>query len=201
MGARGTQAQEAAFRTFDFQEVELQFSVPENWVHSGLVTKTKSEFIREFGRVYEQPDSAEVWSAFTSFNRVEVDSSLVPSDSAYSIHFLTIFVQRSRTLYRQWLCWHDRRSLWEGNEQRTPESRVISEKRLRGGRSVPPIIGVYAKEYELATERVEVSTLGHVTSFVHEEKCYRIKLESTSVDTNQSAWLHDRILRTVRILD
>lgn len=192
-------AQESDFLQYDYAALDLSLSVPSTWTHNGMLATTKTEFIKQFGRTYTGPDGNDVWHAFGSFISLEVDSTMVPSDSAYSMHELKIFVERSPTWIKQWLCRFGKRSIWKEDEPYSAEMVIVQEKTLENAPFQPDIFGVYGKVYELKSARTNLSTLRHVYAFVHEKRCYQIEIESTSAKKSEAAYLHERILGTLKI--
>ena len=185
---------------YDYGDIGLFFSVPDTWTHNGVMTKTKAEFIKQFGWNYTKPDAGDLWHAFGSFISVEVDSSLIPSDSAYSIHKLTIAVERSPTWLKQWLCRIGKRFLWD---DRGPEGRdveIVSEKSIDQKYFQSGLLEEFGKEYWLSTRQTNLTTLGRVISFVHQERCYEIKMESTSANLAKAAHLHEQIMGTMKLM-
>ena len=192
-------AQAQALKPYDYSRIGLTFSVPESWQHAGTSVTTKAAFIKQFGWTYDKPDAGDVWSAVGSFSSVAVDSTLIPSDSAYTIHHLTIFVSRSNTLYKQWLCRHRRSSLWAEKPLVRDSYTLLSSDKM-GPYDLPTgLSNAYGIVYEYASQQSPLSTLGHVFSFVHQEKCFEIQLESTSALPTERLMLHRRILDTVKI--
>ena len=51
--------------------------------------------------------------------------------------------------------------------------------------------------YQYDTGQVNVLTTGHVYTFVHQEKCYEFRLESTSANPVESIRLHERIINSL----
>ena len=193
-------AQDQAFRQYDYSSVGLAFSVPAGWTHNGLATTTKAAFIKQFGWIYDKPDAGDIWNAVGSFSSVDVDSSLVPSDSAYTLHHLTIFVSRANTLYKQWLCNFRRISIWEPRPVVKADDRLFREFRIDPPDMPDGLSSAYGKYYEYAGKDAPLPTIGHVFSFVHQERCFDIRLESTSANMMHYATLHDQILNTVRLM-
>lgn len=185
----------------EYKTIGLAFDVPDNWTHDGITTTTKSEFIREFGFNYQKPDGDEIWRAHGRFSFVEVDSTLMPSDSAHALHFFTIFVARSRTLYKQWLCRHGKQSLFEEIDYAPPEATVVRSEDLSPPRLLENDRTVYGKAYELAKEGVPLPTIGRIYTFNHEERCYRIKIESTAIDRRHSIRMQERIANSIQVID
>ena len=191
-------AQESDFLEYDYAALGLSLSVPSTWTYNGMLATTKTEFIKEFGRTYTGADGSDLWRAFGSFISLEVDSTLVPSDSAYSLHELRIFVERSPTWIKQWLCRFGKRTIWR-EEPQTREMVVVQERTLENAPIQPDIFGVYGKVYELKSARTNLSTLRHVYAFVHQKRCYNIEIESTSAKKMEAAYLHERILGTLKV--
>ena len=106
-------AQEMQFKKQDYGEVGLSFMLPSSWEHDGLNTTTKAAFIKQFGWTYTQPDADDIWSAMGSFSSISVDSTLLPYDSAFEMHNMTLYVNRANTLYRRWLCLQRKKSVFE----------------------------------------------------------------------------------------
>ena len=194
-------AQNEALVEYDYRDVGLLFSVPDSWTHNGMMAKTKAEFIAEFGWNYTRPDAKDLWHAYGSFIGLDVDSTLVPSDSAYALHKLTIFVERSPTWVKQWLCRLGRRSIWGDDEAERPEMEVVNEWALDRVPIKTDFFGGYGKVFELKSRRTVLPILRHEYSFVHKEKCYQIKLESTAARKADSVALHERVLDSFRLVE
>ncbi len=188
------------FTQYDYSAVGLAFSVPENWTHNGLSTTTKAAFIKQFGWIYDKPDAGDIWNAVGSFSSVNVDSSLIPSDSAYTIHHLTIFVSRANTLYKQWLCKFRRSSILEPRPVVKEDDMLFLEKRIGEVELPYGLSSAYGKYYEYAGKNAPLPTVGHVFSFLHQERCFDIRLESTTAELKQYAALHNQILASVKLM-
>ena len=103
-------AQDIQFKKQDYSKIGLTFIVPVTWEHDGLITTSKAAFIEQFGWIYDKPDAHDLWSAVGSFTSITVDSTRIPSDDAFAMHKMTIFVNRAHTLYRRWLCLQRKKS-------------------------------------------------------------------------------------------
>ena len=192
-------AQQPAFQRYDYSEIGLQFNLPAHWTQDGLSTTTKAAFIKQFGWVYDKPDANFIWSAVGSFSSVEVDSTLMPSDSAYAIHNFNIFVGRANTIYKKWLCRHHRLNVWQAKPL-VKEGDILLDKNniwpLHLPDGLPNAKGIM---YEYVSRGSQLSTLGHVFSFVHETRCFELRLESTSSNLAGSKILHQDILNSVSL--
>ncbi len=190
-------AQDARFLMYDYGRIGLTFVVPDNWEHDGLTTTTKAAFIKQFGWTYDGPDATDIWNAVGSFSSITVDSTLFPSDSAFAMHKMTLFVSRAHTLYRRWLCLHRRSSLFASRPLIKDGHILIREDRI-GTFDLPPNLSdANGKSYQYQSGHVDLLTQGHVYTFVHQEKCYEIMLESTTADPATSARLHEHILKSL----
>ena len=192
--------QATAFKAYDYSKMGLSLSVPDSWHHAGSNITTKAAFIKQFGWTYDKPDAGDIWSAVGSFSSMTVDSTLMPSDSAYTLHHLTIFVSRSNTLYKRWLCRHRRSSVWSEKPLVKSGQHLLTSNKM-GPFDLPMGLSTaYGKGYEYSSKQSDLSTLGHVFSFVHQEKCFEIQLETTSAFQAERLALHKRILDTVRLV-
>ncbi len=198
--AAQTTAQTAAFTRYDYSAVGLSFSVPEDWTHNGLSTTTKAAFIKQFGWIYDKPDAGEIWNAVGSFSKVSIDSTLIPSDSAYTIHHLTIFVSRANTLYKQWLCKYRRDNILEPRPVIKEDDWLFREQRIDDLELPFGLSSAYGLYYEYAGKNAPLPTVGHVFSFLHQERCFDIRLESTTAALKQYAALHDQILASMKLI-
>ncbi len=194
-------AQDVALRTQVFPEIGLSLALPDAWSSSDLVVTTRAEFFGKFGWNYRGDDAEAVWSAFGSFSHVDVDSSLVPADSAYRTHFLTLFVERSPTLYRQWLCRLGRRSLMTDIDEVKAGTTVVSERRLPAPSPSADQVGVYGIGFTRIAAGARLPTVGRMYAFVHREMCYSIKIESTSARAEENERLHERMFRSLRLME
>jgi len=165
------------------------------------VTTTKAQFFAKFGWKYGGEDGGDLWSAFGSFSHVDVDSSLVPSDSAYSTHFLTLFVERSPTLYRKWLCRLGRRSLMTDIDEVKAGTTVVSERRLPAPSPSADQVGMFGIGFTRIAAGARLPTVGRAYAFVHRDMCYSIKIESTSARAGDNEHLHDRMFRTLKLVE
>jgi hypothetical protein len=193
--------QDLSLRSYSFPTIGLAIGIPENWAPSELVTTTRAQFFAKFGWNYRGDDAEAVWSAFGSFSHVDVDSSLVPADSAYSAHFLTLFVERSPTMYKKWLCRLGRRSLMRDIDEVKAGTTVLSERRLPAPSPSADQAGVYGIGFVRVAAGSRLPTVGRLYTFVHREKCYSIKIESTSARSGDNERLHDRMFRTLQLVE
>ncbi len=60
---------------------------------------------------------------------------------------------------------------------------------------------VYGKAYEMIREGDAVPTTGRMYTFNREERCYRIKLESTSPDRRYTTRMHERIISSLGFIE
>lgn len=190
-------AQEEHFRRYDYGDIGLTFMVPAHWEHDGLNSTTKAAFIKHFGWLYDEPDASDIWNAFGSFSSVSVDSTLLPSDSALTMHKMTIFVNRAHTLYRRWLCLQQRESVLKSKPLINSRYALIKQDRISSFDLPENMDNASAKSYLYYTGDVELPTMGHLYTFVHEDKCYEIRLESTMFDPAKSVRMHERIISSV----
>lgn len=195
-------AQTPPLKPYDvYRAIGLAVSVPATWTHDGITTTTKAEFIRKFGFNYDKADNDEIWRAHGRFSLIEVDSTLIPSDSAYALHFFTIFVERSRTLYKQWLCRHGKETLFSEMDFVPPGATIAQAEDIGPPRQLQDGWTVYGKAYELTKEGVTLPIVGRIYSFNHEEQCYSIKLESTAPDRRNSIRMHERIANSLEVIN
>ena len=194
-----TFAQPTDFRTYNYSDIGLQFTIPSNWTEDGLATTTKAAFIKQFGWIYDKPDAQDVWSAVGSFSSLEVDSTLIPSDSAYTLHRLTIFVSRANTLYKQWLCKYRRNSLWQAKPLVKEGDTLIRDDGFWPYELPEGLSTAKGQSYEFIPSQAKVPTLGHVFSFIHESRCFELKLESTATNMLLTKSLHAYILKSVSL--
>ena len=175
-------------------------SVPAEWTHEGINTTTKQEFIKNFGWNYNGPEADEVWNSFTSFRHIEIDTSKAAADSIFSTHFFTIRVERSRTLFKRWLCGHGMRSTFEELDDEKPGTDVQKEHKYKSPTLEMDGFGVFEKKYERQSGLPDRTLTGHLFSFSHKDRCYIFRLESTSPQSNQDSRLHQSIFSQVRVI-
>lgn len=187
-------AQIDGFRTYDYGEIGLSLSIPASWQHDGLSTTTKAAFIAQFGWHYDKPDAGDIWNAVGRFSSVEVDSSRLPDASAYVIHNLTVFVNRAHTLYRKWLCRQHRSAVWEAKPLVSSGGNLIENNKIDPFEVPANLSGATLQNYTYATGAGQALTHGHIASFVHEERCFDIKIESTASSVPYIKRLHNQIL-------
>ena len=199
-GVEAAVAQSQAMQEYDYGGLGLAFSVPSTWTHNGVVITTKADFIRQFGRTYNEPDSSSVWNAYGSFFYIDIDSSRVPAEDAYAIHRLTLSVQRSRTMYRKLLCRFGKKSLWEDVELVKADARLVSEENISSPASISQLFGNYAKAYERTTAGTNLPTIGRMYRFYMQERCYTLKIESTSQRKSQNKRLHEVIVNSLKLV-
>ncbi len=187
-----------------YSAIGLSFSVPEHWQHDGLQTTSKAAFIKQFGWIYDKPDKDDIWNAVGRFSSVEVDSTRLPAADAYVIHNLTIFVNRANTLYKQWLCRQHRLNLFQTKPLVKEDARLLAQRQLPAVDLPDGLTRTKGQSYEYQSHHQQlnkprVTTLGHVFAFVHQARCFEIKIESTSVSTAMQAAVQQRILDTFEI--
>ncbi len=192
-------AQDAAFQAYDYSPIGLHFQVPKQWTHDGLTTTTKAEFIKQFGWIYTKPDADDIWNAVGRFSSMSVDSSLIPSDSAYTIHSLIIFVNRANTLYKRWLCLHRRSNIFEARPLVKDNHILTIDEHVTPYNLPSGLTDAKGRFYEYYSDQIRVPTTGHVFTFVHQEKCFELKLESTSSDVFAATVLHSQILNSIKL--
>ena len=190
-------AQDVDFLTYDYGEIGLTFDVPATWEHDGLRTTTKAAFIKQFGWIYDKPDANDIWSAVGSFSSITVDSTLFPSDTAFEMHKMTVFVNRAHTLYRRWLCLQRKASFLEDKPLINGGYALIREDRVRSFDLPRSLSDVSGTSYQYYSGHIDLLTQGHVFTFVHQEKCYEIRIESTTADPANNIQLHEQILRSL----
>ena len=190
-------AQEMHFVKHDYAEIGLSFLLPANWEHDGLNTTTKAAFIKEFGWNYDKPDANDIWNAFGSFSSISIDSTLLPNDAAFEMHKMTIFVNRAQTMYRQWLCKQRRENILDSKPLINNGFALVKEDWVRSVNLPRNLPDASAKSYQYYTGEVYLLTQGHVYTFIHQDKCYEIKIESTTSDPTGSIRLHERIINSL----
>lgn len=183
----------------DYAIIGLSFSVPDSWQHDGLQTTSKAAFIKHFGWVYDKPDKDAIWNAVGRFSSIQVDSTRLPDTDAYAIHNLTIFVNRANTLYKQWLCRRHRLNLFQTKPLIKEDARLISQKKLAPADLPDGLTRAHGQSYQYQSYQDQLTTLGHVFAFVHQARCFEIKIESTSAFVNAQAALHKHILGTFEL--
>lgn len=193
-------AQNRSFRTYTFREMDLRVSVPASWTHNGMVARSKAEFIRSFGRTYDKPDGADLWNAFSSFIDVDVDSTRLPAEAAYHVHRFTIVVERASTWLKQWLCRWGKRPIWTDRLVLHAGARLIEEEVLRRSHLPAGLPGAFGKRYVFETPASPAITVGHVLFFPHEQRCYELRLESTSDDPQGSTRLQRQVLEMLALM-
>ncbi len=184
-----------------YDSLGIWIGVPEAWTQSRVTTTTKAEFFGKFGWNYTGGDAGEVWSAFGSFSHVEVDEALEPADEAYRMHVLTLFVSRARTYYSQWLCRRGRRSLWEPMVAAPAGGTLVDDRRLRPPTMPGEQIPMFGRAYTLQHATAPVPTVGRIYAFTRDERCYVLRLESTTADAVAADRLHDRVFGWLRVLE
>lgn len=183
----------------DYATIGLTFSVPDTWQHDGLQTTSKAAFIKQFGWVYDKPDKDAIWNAVGRFSSVQVDSARLPGADAYTMHNLTIFVNRANTLYKQWLCRQHRLNLFQAKPLVKEDARLISQKKL-GPVDLPDgLVRAHGQSYQYQSYQAQLTTLGHVFAFVHQARCFEIKIESTAAFVGAQTALHQHILDTFEL--
>ena len=190
-------AQEINFLVYDYSEVGLTFMVPAEWEHDGLTTTTKAEFIKHFGWVYDEPDANDLWSAYGSFSSVAVDSTRLPSDASLTIHTMKVFVNRAHTFYKRWLCLYRKNNILESKPLVNEGYALVQEKRMAPLELPPNLSDAKGISYQYHSRQVNLPTYGHVYTFVHQDKCYEIRLESTSANPIWSNRLHGHIVSSM----
>ena len=191
-------AQDAPYRMYDYGEIGLTFMVPSSWEHDGLRVTTKAAFIKKFGWIYDKPDANDIWSAVGSFSSITVDSTLLPSDSSFSMHKMTLYVNRAHTLYRRWLCLHRRASILEARPLVNDGFILVQEDKISRYDLPSALSDANGNAYQYYSGQVDLLTQGHVFSFVHQEKCYEIRIESTTADPDGSARVHEHIFNSFK---
>ena len=195
--SRVARAQEVHFVKQDYSEVGLTFMVPASWEHDGLLTTTKAAFIKHFGWTYDKPDANDIWSAVGSFSSVSVDSTLLPYDSAFEMHKMNLYVNRAQTLYKRWLCLQRKIDPLESKPLINGKYQLVQRNKIRSSSLPPNLSGAKGIAYQYDTGRVNLITYGHIYTFIHQEKCYEIKLESTTADPLSSIRMHELIINSV----
>ena len=196
-----TQGQVVWYQDYFLDEIGLRVSVPGEWTHEGINTTTKREFIKNFGWNYTGPEANDVWSSFTSFRHMEVDTTLATADSIQSTHFYTIRVERSRTLFKRWLCGHGMRSTFEELDDEKPGTTVLGERKFKSKVLDVEGFGVFEKSYERSGSHSSRITTGHLYSFSHKDRCYIFKIESTSPENPSLSRLHQSIFSMVQLIE
>ncbi|MFK7848826.1 MAG: hypothetical protein AB8G77_26300 [Rhodothermales bacterium] len=193
-------AQSTPLQHYDYRKIGLSISVPAHWLHDGLTTTTKAEFIKKFGWHYDKPDANDIWNAVGSFSSIEVDSTRLPSDDAYSMHRLTIFVNRANTLYKQWLCRFGRANLWQAKPLINEANTLTSERKIGPFEQPAGIARGFGKSYEYTSNEPGLPTLGHTFYFVHQERCFEINIESSTTEAATNESLHQDILNKISLV-
>lgn len=183
----------------DYATIGLTFSVPDTWQHDGLQTTSKAAFIKQFGWVYDKPDKDAIWNAVGRFSSVQVDSARLPGADAYTMHNLTIFVNRANTLYKQWLCQRHRLNLFQTKPLVKEDARLVSQKKLGPADLPHGLARAHGQSYQYQSAQTQLTTLGHVFAFVHQARCFEIKIESTAAFVGAQTALHQHILNTFEL--
>ena len=197
--ANFAKAQSVPLQGYDYARIGLSLGVPAHWLHHGLTTTTKAEFIKQFGWHYDKPDAHDIWNAVGSFSSIEVDSTRLPADEAYAIHRLTIFVNRANTLYKQWLCRFGRANLWQAKPLIKEGSTLISERKIGPFEWPEGLARGSGKSYEYISSEPNLPTLGHRFYFLHQKRCFEINIESSTAMPGIYERLHKNILDTISL--
>ncbi len=184
----------------DYAAIGLSFSVPESWHHDGLQTTSKAAFIKQFGWIYDKPDKDAIWNAVGRFSSMEIDSTLLPSAEAYTLHNLTIFVNRANTLYKQWLCRQHRLNLFQTKPLVKEDARLMSQEKMASVDLPDGLSRAHGQSYQYQLYQSQLQTLGHVFAFVHQARCFEVKIESTSASIDSQSALHQHILDTFELM-
>ena len=190
-------AQDMQFLLHDYSPIGLTFMVPANWEHDGLTVTTKAGFIKQFGWVYDKPDADDIWNAVGGFSSFPVDSSAAPTEQAFEMHKMTVFVSRAHTLYRRWLCLHRRNGVFEARPLINEQFTLVEKDNIRPFDLPPNLSDANGVSYRYYAGQTRLPTQGHVFTFVHQEKCYELRLESTAANPNKSTRVHERILNSL----
>ncbi|MEM8486536.1 MAG: hypothetical protein AAF564_13375 [Bacteroidota bacterium] len=184
----------------DYAAIGLGFSVPDTWQHDGLQTTTKAAFIKQFGWVYDKPDKDAIWNAVGRFSSIQVDSMRLPAAEAYTMHNLTIFVNRANTLYKQWLCRQHRLNLFQTKPLVKEDARLILQHKLAPVDMPAGLSRAHGQSYQYQSFQAELTTIGHVFAFVHQARCFEVKIESTAAAIDSQSALHQHILNTFELI-
>jgi hypothetical protein len=128
---------------------------------------------------------------------MEVDSTKLPSPSAYNAHLLTVQPHGYLGWYSRWLWSQGKKSLWEPFPAKEGKVVWLEQEELDASDNRNVIEDAFALEYVMRPESAEVDLQGQIYYVVRGARCYRIAIEGAREYYEENRSLYESVLRSI----